>query len=519
MKDFLDNEKELESKSKSENEGSTLNGFDSAQSDKQPVNGYTVTPSGSFFESKPAESAIPDEDIALFESEPEKIEVAEPKESEMQPTLPNTAEEQQERQPKFGYFPSGTYSYSAPDTQYGAGFETPPPVSKPKRQKRPKKDRKYGLGAVVLSAILAAVIGASAGVGAFYYTGTLNNNSTDNQSSTSSTPTGTSVTNIKVDKTVASVVEAVAEKAGPSVIGIRTTAAVAGFFGGSENATGEGSGIIYKSDGYIITNYHVIQGAVEAGDKAKIEVFLPSAPSTAIEATVVGYNISSDLAVVKVNKTGLTPVEIANSDNLKVGQFVVAIGNPGGLEFMGSVSYGILSGLNRSISLGTGSTMSLIQTDAAINPGNSGGALVNTDGKLIGVNSVKLVNESYEGMGFAIPVNTVIEICNRIISKQNEPTPYIGIEISQSYTASTLQMLGYPAGAVVVSVVSGGPADDSGVQRGDIITEFNGKAISSYATLNSAIADCSPGDTVVIKIYRSGRFYSTNVRVEANNAQ
>ena len=163
--------------------------------------------------------------------------------------------------------------------------------------------------------------------------------------------------------------------------------------------------------------------------------------------------------------------------------------------------------------------MTLIQTDAAINPGNSGGALLNSEGKLVGVNSVKLVDTSFEGMGFAIPSNSVKEICDKIIAKQNEPTPYLGIEIHQGYTGSDLKKLGYPTGAVVNGVSSGGPAAESGIQRGDIITEFNGKAIDNYTTLEDEVANCTPGQTVTIKIYRAGRFYSTSVRVGANNAQ
>ena len=187
---------------------------------------------------------------------------------------------------------------------------------------------------------------------------------------------------------------------------------------------------------------------------------------------------------------------------------------------MGSVTYGVISGLNRIISdTGIGSGVELIQTDAAINPGNSGGALVDIQGNLIGVNSVKLVSTGYEGMGFAIPSNTVKEICNNIIEKQNDPTPYIGIEISQRYSAEQLVALGYPEGAVVVSVAEGGPADESKIQRGDIITEFNGTKIKDYTQLENAIAQCKPGDSVTIKIFRAGRFYSSHINIAANNAQ
>ncbi len=434
------------------------------------------------------------------------------------------------------FIPSGTYSYSAakgdlqssafetPDTQPKADIppvfspEPPkyqsPPTPQPKDANPPKK--KYGVGIVLVAALLSAVLGLSGGlVGSLVLGDRLGLSAT---SSTEETPKTEITTNILVDETVNSSIEAVAKKAGPSIIGIRTTAAVSNFFGGSSETTEEGSGIIYSADGYIITNYHVIQSAVESSS-SKVEIFLPEDTNTAITASVVGYNIASDLAVVKINKTGLPAITFANSDKLKIGQYAIAIGNPGGLEFIGSVSYGVISGLNRSVAIGTGATMSLIQTDAAINPGNSGGALVDIQGNLIGVNSIKLVSESYEGMGFAIPANTVKEICDNIIAKQNDPTPYIGIQISQSYTAAQLKALGYPEGAVVVNVMEGGPAAEGGIQRGDIITEFNGKAIQNYTDLDAAIADSKPGNSVTVKLYRAGRFYSTNISVQANNAQ
>ena len=399
------------------------------------------------------------------------------------------------------FFPNGQYSYMPP---------------KPETPKKKKKSGKFSFATVIVSAVVAAVIGASSAAVCLYTAGY--NSSNNNSSSSASLQTASaSNSKITIESTASNAVEAVATKAGPSVVGIRTTASVASFFGNSSEQSDEGSGIIYTADGYIITNYHVISPALESRS-SKIEVYLSSDQKTAISASVVGYNITSDLAVIKINKTGLTPIELADSSKLKVGQYAIAIGNPGGLEFMNSVSYGIISGLNRSVSTGTGTSMALIQTDAAINPGNSGGALLNTEGKLIGVNSAKLVDTSFEGMGFAIPVNSVKEICNKIISKQNDPTPYIGIEISQTYTAEALKNLGYPEGAVVNGVTSGGPASESGIRRGDIITEFNGKTISSYKALEDAIKDSKVGDTVTVKLYRSGRFYSTNITVASNTS-
>ena len=378
----------------------------------------------------------------------------------------------------------------------------------------PKKTAKKGVSAwvVILACILSAVIGTVGGSAAAILTSRTN---TVIQNSTNDNTPDTNV-QINVDESVDSSAQAVAQKATKSVVGIRTTTSVMSFFGGSSESTGEGSGVIYTTDGYIITNYHVISSVIESGNSSKIEVFLESNQSEPYQATVVGYNISSDLAVIKISETGLPAVEIGNSDDLKVGQYVITIGNPGGLEFMGSVTYGIISGLNRSVS--TTKNVELIQTDAAINPGNSGGALLNTKGQLIGINSSKIVSEEYEGMGFAIPVNTVKEKCDRIISRQNEPEPYVGITISEKYTPQILQYYGYPVGAVVLSVDNGSPAYSAGIRRGDIITKFGDTEIEDYTMFGDLLSDCDPEQTVKVEIYRSGRTYSVNLKIGSNNA-
>ncbi len=380
-----------------------------------------------------------------------------------------------------------------------------------------KPPKKSGNGVtVVVCVLLSLVIGLSSGLFAANYM--LKNMPQGSNDST--VEEGKTNINITVDETANSTIEAVAKKVNPSVVGIRTTVAVQSFFGGSSESTGEGSGVIYSADGYIITNYHVIESAT-GRTNASIEVYFESQTETPVAATVVGYNIAYDLAVVKVDKKDLTPIEIADVKNLAVGQYVAAIGAPGGLEYMGSVSYGVISGLNRTVTVSnsTDQSISLIQTDAAINPGNSGGALVNINGQLIGINSSKIVSESFEGMGFAIPVDTVKEICDKIIAKEYNPDPYIGITLSQSWSADRLQQYGYPAGAVVTNVVSGAPADAAGIKRGDIITEFDGKAVNDTDSFSEALNNCKPGDTISVKIYRSGRYYSTAITISSNNAQ
>lgn len=382
------------------------------------------------------------------------------------------------------------------------------PHEKPQKPKKEKKGHSFGV--VIVSCILAAIIGAVSGAAATF--SMIGNKQTDNSPSKDYTSQNV---NINIEETAESVAVAVAKKVKNSVVGIRTTTSVINFFGGSEEATGEGSGVVYSSDGYIITNYHVIENAVEGGSGSKIEVFIGDTNGDPHSASVIGYNIASDLAVLKINVTGLTPVELGDSGNLEVGQYVVSIGNPGGLEFMGSVTFGIISGLDREISSSSG--IKLIQTDAAINPGNSGGALLDTTGKLVGINSSKIVAEEYEGMGFAIPVNTVIERCEKIISRKDNPEAYVGINISETYTAGVLKYYGFPTGAVVLSVDYNSPAREAGIQKGDIITEMNGTAITDYTVFINLLEDCEPKEKITLKIYRSGRYYTTSITVGSNN--
>ena len=331
--------------------------------------------------------------------------------------------------------------------------------------------------------------------------------------SSGSTSTKTSIVTESTDEAA---IQAVAEAVSPSVVGIVVATSSQSFFGTGTSSESEGSGIIYSEDGYIITNYHVISDAVESN--GKISVYLESDSTTAISATVVGYDVSADLAVVKIDKNGLPSIEIGKSSDLKVGQTAIAVGNPGGMDFMGSVSKGIISGLDRTIQLENTTEINLIQTDAAINPGNSGGALVNSSGQLIGVNSAKMASENFEGMGFAIPVDDVVEICDRIISKKDAPVGYVGVEISTRYDASTLQMMGYPAGVVVAGVAAGSPAANAGIEKGDIITQFNGTAVTGYTVFNSEKMKYSPGDEVTLTVYRGGKTYSVKITLGTANS-
>ncbi len=464
---------------------------------KKENTGYTVTPEGGFFSDAPDDSS--EKDASLSE---ENSASTEEKSSFVLSDSDKKEEDTVRHAPSVAPYDSyKSYSSCEP---------------KPKKQ-----SKGVSVAVVILAIVLSAIIGATGGIfGMLAIQQVTDNKGSSFTENSQATGDGNSV-NINVEEVTATVGEAVAEKVTPSVVGIRTTISVTSFFGGTQEATGEGSGVIYTSDGYIITNYHVIGDAIEYGQKdSAIQVFLSTDTEKGYDATVVGYNISNDLAVVKINGKNLPAIEWADSSTLKVGQQVMAVGNPGGLEFMGSATWGIVSGLNRIVSDSSdGSATQLIQTDAAINPGNSGGALVNIEGQLVGINSSKLVSESVEGMGFAIPSNTVKDICDKIIAKEYDPDPYLGITISERYDPDTLKRYGFPVGAVIYSVDKGGPAAEAGLRQGDIITKFNGKSITHYNKLSQYLSECKTGSEVDISIYRNGRNLDGKIKIGSNNSQ
>lgn len=398
----------------------------------------------------------------------------------------------------------------------------------PNGNKPPKEKKKFGLGAVIAVAVISALLCgtvSSAGVyGLMQRANASSASSSDTVSQPSSTAAAVNQTTINVTESTDSVAEAVAKKCTGSVVGIRVTSTTTntGFWGQQtqNQSASEGSGVIYTADGYIITNYHVISSAVEnaqygsIADGTTLQVYLASDPETGVDATVVGYDASADIALLKIDRTGLPAVEIGDSDKLTVGQKTIAIGSPGGLEYMGSVSQGIVSGLNRSITTESGVQMNLIQTDAAINPGNSGGALLDSTGKLIGINNAKMSGTDYDGIGFAIPVNEVVDICNRLIHQEGTQQAYLGVTINTYYTAEQLQMWGYPSGVVVYSVADNSPAAEAGIQAGDIICKINDTAITSYASMISEKNKYNSGDTIKLTIFRNRQSQEVSVTLQ-----
>lgn len=304
-----------------------------------------------------------------------------------------------------------------------------------------------------------------------------------------------------------SAVTAIAKEAGPSIVGIRMT--ISGtrysYFGSTNAQVAEGSGIIISKDGYIMTNYHVVSGAdpkSSTSSRTILEVFLPDGREA--KAEFKGGDEKTDLAVIKIDLKNLPVAELGDSSKLEVGELAVAIGNPLGMEFAGSVTVGVISALNRSLEI-ENRTLNLIQTDAAINEGNSGGALLNSQGQVIGINSAKIAASGVEGLGFAIPINDAWPIVDQLIKYGYvKGRPFIGISgraISSVYARS----YGLAEGIYVTDVTAGSGADKAGIKPGDIIVSLAGKKIETVKDLDTVKEAYKPGDTVTVTVVRDGK--------------
>lgn len=300
---------------------------------------------------------------------------------------------------------------------------------------------------------------------------------------------------------------AAAKKVGPAVVGITNKAYVRDFFNRVQlTERGTGSGVIYDKAGYIATNNHVVEGASE------IIVSLPDGRT--VKGKVLGADAVTDLAVVKINLDNLPVAEFGDSDTLQVGEPAIAIGNPLGMEFRGSVTAGVISALNRSIEIGE-RKFNLIQTDAAINPGNSGGALVNADGEVVGINSAKIAVSGVEGIGFAIPVNTAKPILDELAHKGRVARPYLGASLMDQDIANRYGFeMNLHGGIFLVKVVQGSPAAKAGIRAGDIILSFNGSKVKNAVELRTTLSECKVGDSVEVQIMRNGQVESVTVVLE-----
>ncbi len=299
----------------------------------------------------------------------------------------------------------------------------------------------------------------------------------------------------------------ISKKVGPAVVGITSTVNnVMSIFGGTTTSQGTGSGIIISSDGYIVTNNHVIDGA------SAVSVTLNT--GSEYEAKVIGSDSKTDLAVIKIKPDEkLTVAELGDSSQIQVGERAIAIGNPLGMEFFGSTTQGIISAINRTINVDN-RTMSVIQTDAAINEGNSGGALVNAYGQVIGINAVKISSSSVEGMGFAIPISEAKPIIEDLIKYGYvKGRPVLGIS-ARDVTRDMAQRQGWPAGVQVMSTQIGSGAEIAGLEQGDIIFKADGKEVKNFDDLNKIKDSHKPGETIKLEVYKYETGLNRTVQVK-----
>ncbi len=359
-------------------------------------------------------------------------------------------------------------------------------------------------GTVVAAALLSAVLASGGTVLALGATGALDQPS---PAAATATPPGQTVGStqpVKIDESSATI--AVAAKVSPAVVRITVNSQV-DTNQGVIPETGVGSGVIYDSNGWILTNHHVVEGS----DTMKVELL----DGRAFTGKVYGIDTLTDLAIVKIEATGLPTAALGDSDALKVGQLVVAIGSPLG-TYTNSVTSGIVSAKGRSINTSTESLNNLIQTDAAINPGNSGGPLLDADGNVIGINTAIAADSN--GIGFAIPIDIARPIMEQAVAGKKLARPYIGIR----YTSITRQLadaqkLPVHDGALVggdsggAAVEPGTPAADAGIKDGDIIQKVNDKTIDGDHPLDATLSQFAPGDTVQLTVLRDGKTITLSI--------
>jgi serine protease Do len=287
------------------------------------------------------------------------------------------------------------------------------------------------------------------------------------------------------------------EKVSDSVVGILCYSDDVPDQADTTTASSQGSGIIFSQDGYVITNAHVI-----GNSKTAYAIRVVTSDGKEYKAGVVGYDSRTDIAVLKMDDAkGLTPATFGDSSQLEVGQDIIVVGNPGGLDYQNTTTKGVISALDRKLS--TSSLTKYIQTDAAINPGNSGGPLVNYYGQVVGITTSKIVSETYEGMGFAIPSQTVKSIVDTLV-KNGYVEGRVKIGISGiAVTSDQASNYNIPQGIYVQSIVSGGPCDGTSLKEGDIITEVDGETITSFADVYAILETHKPGDKIKVKYYSS----------------
>ncbi|MEG0570769.1 MAG: trypsin-like peptidase domain-containing protein [Oscillospiraceae bacterium] len=391
--------------------------------------------------------------------------------------------------------------------------------AKKKKEKKPKSTTNKGLKvfAIAMSAVFILTLGLF--VGYVVYTATKSTgpngpNSAGTSSNDGDAPT-LSVNDVpkdtqpEKDEQGKMTTAAIAKLVKPSVVGI-----ISYVKQGTYQAAGQGSGIIMTQDGYILTNAHVVTSASSQMPVEKVEVVLSNGDTHV--GKIVGVDTKTDIAVLKINQTNLTPATFGDSNKLQDGETVVAIGNPGGLQLAGSITQGIISSAKRIMIFDASEPMEYIQTDAAINPGNSGGALVNQFGQVVGINTAKISATDYEGIGFAIPISNAKPIVDSIIANGYvKGRTRIGITYQQ-ISETLAQLNGIPRGLRVIAVDQTCDVFAKGVKKGDIITKIDGSEVIDADTLKKALNGKKPGDQIMLSIYRiddSGKANNIQIKV------
>ena len=378
-----------------------------------------------------------------------------------------------------------------------------------------KNDKtKIGFGRSVLVPFASGVLGCALVIGTCFGVPSIRSNLLEIDSTTSTTNNTNSQASGYVSQTSLSNYSDTsiyaANKILPSIVGIKVEYNVNSaltIFGQSQTSTGTatGSGIIISEDGYILTNNHIVSTSsdnsyYEVSEATKVTVTLFN-DETEYEAKIVGTDEQTDLAVIKIEKAGLTKAEFADSDNVKVGEFAMAVGNPLGME--STITCGVVSAVNRKVTDSDGKNYTLIQTDAAINAGNSGGALVNSQGQVIGINTLKLEGTGIEGMGFAIPINSTTDISSQLIKYSKVKRPYIGIT-GMDLDEKTAKANNLVVGVYVKAIDDFSAAEKAGLKIGDVIIEADGQKITTMDELTEIKNKHQIGDEMKIKVNRNG---------------
>ena len=388
-------------------------------------------------------------------------------------------------------------------------------------------NKSNSFGKSVLLPFFSGIIGCSLVIGTCFGIPSIKeklvgNNRTTSTVQTSTSPAEGSTSNLISLSNYSNTAVFAANKILPSIVGIEVsyTATSNSFFGfgapSTSTATATGSGIIISEDGYIVTNNHVVDTSssssysyYDISDATSVKVKLYGSDET-YDAKIVGKDSQTDLAVLKIDKTDLTAAEFADSDQAVVGEFVMAVGSPLGLDT--TVTTGIISAVNREVE-SEGTKYVCIQTDAAINSGNSGGALVNSDGKVIGINTLKLSGSGVEGIGFAIPINSTLDVISQLKDHSKVLRPYIGIS-GIDLDDSTAKRYDLVLGVYVKTVQDFSPAEKAGLQSGDVIIQADGKDIKTMDELNEIKNSHQIGDTMKLKVNRSGQEKEVTVTLE-----